>query len=219
MMKPSDSIPLTRNHYVEEDYFSLNVRSGVIRSPIGTRIVGIPEELVAGLHAGLEEETGSAASLVLYTCGKWWGRQFAKRHSLEVRHFYDVDAAALPLHFYSQILRRVWAMNGWGVLDLSYDYRDRGFITVGVQNAMYSDVVGNIGRTSDYIIAGVLSAITTELAGRDLECVETACKSKGDPKCEFVVGIKARVDVIAAWVKQGRARGEILSAMGTGDLT
>jgi predicted hydrocarbon binding protein len=218
MMKANDVSPIARNFYVEEDYFSLNVRNGVIRSPIGTRIVGIPEELVAGLHAGLEEETGSASAVVLYTCGKWWGKQFAKRHAQEVRHFYNMDAAELPLHFYQQVLRRVWAMYGWGVLDLCYDYRDKGFITVDVHNAMYSEVVGNIGRTSDFIIAGVLAAVVSDLAGRDLECLEIACKSKGDPKCEFIVGMKGRTDVVAAWMKQGRARAEILSAIAAGEL-
>lgn len=218
MMKPDEVAPRARNFYREEDYFSLNVRNGIIRSPIGTRMVGIPEELVMGLHAGLEEETGSAAGVVLYSCGRWWGRQFIKRHGTEIRQFYGMDVGDLPLHFQQQVLRRVWALYGWGVLELDFSLRERGFLEATVDNAMYAEVVGALGRTSDHLIAGVLASIVTDLAGRELECVEIACKSKGDPRCCFLLGLSSRVDVAAAWVKQGRARAEIVDAIAAGEL-
>ena len=41
MMKANDVAPRARNFYVEEDYFSLNVRNGIIRSPTGVRVVTI----------------------------------------------------------------------------------------------------------------------------------------------------------------------------------
>ncbi len=218
MMKPDDVSARARNFYREEDYFSLNVRNGVIRNPTGVRMVAIPEEFVAGLHAGLEDETGAAAGVVLYQCGKWWGKRFAKAQAIEVRHFYNLEAAELPLHFYQQVLRKVWGLYGWGLLDISHEAREKGFIVVDVQNAMYSDVVGNIGRTTDHVIAGALASIIGELAGRPLECVEIACKSKGDPKCTFLVGVKSRIDVAQAWVKQGRTRASVLEAIAGGEL-
>jgi predicted hydrocarbon binding protein len=218
MMKPDDVSARARNFYREEDYFSLNVRSGVIRSPLGTRMVAIPEDLVLGLHLGLEEEAGAASGIVLYQCGKWWGKQFIKRHGNETRHFYQLDHSDLPLHFFVQVLRRVWALYGWGKIDLDFDLREKGFIAVNVENAMYSDVVGNVGRTTDYIIAGVLASIIGDLSGRELECVEIGCKSKGDARCDFLVGIRTRVDVIAAWVKQGRPRTEILASVAQGQI-
>jgi hypothetical protein len=217
-MKADDLTPRARSHYHEEDYFSLNVRNGIIRSPIGTRMLVIPEELVQGLHVALQEETGGASGVVLYACGRWWGRQFVKRHATEVRQFYQVDLGELPLHFQQQLLRRVWAMYGWGLLDMSFDLRDQGFVEVTVQNAMYSETVGNLGRPSDHLIAGVLASIVTELAGRDVECVETACKSKGDPRCHFLVGIQSRVDVVTAWLKQGRTRAQIVDSIAAGEL-
>jgi predicted hydrocarbon binding protein len=109
-------------------------------------------------------------------------------------------------------------MYGWGVLDVSFALRERGFVDVDVQNAMYSDVVGNIGRTSDFIIAGVLASIVSDLGGRELEAVEVACKSRGDQRCSFIVGLKSRVDVVAQWVKQGRTRAEIHAAVANGEL-
>jgi len=217
-MKPNELVPVAKNHYREEDYFSLNVRSGVIRSPLGTRMVAIPEDLILGLHLGLEEETGAASGIVLYQCGKWWGRQFIKRHGNETRHFYQLDHADLPLHFFLQVLRRVWALYGWGKIAIDFDLREKGFVAVSVENAMYSDVVGNVGRTTDYVIAGVLASIIGDLSGRELDCVEIGCKSKGDARCDFLVGISNRVDVVTAWVKQGRTRAEMMTSIGQGQL-
>lgn len=218
MMKPDEIVPRARNYYRDEDYFSLNVKNGVIRSPIGTRVIALPEDFIRGLHLGLEEETGQAAGIILYSCGRWWGRQFIKRHGLETKHFYQLDHADLPLHFYLQVLRRVWALYGWGRLDVSFGLRERGFLEVSVENALYSDVVGNVGRVTDYLVAGVLSSIVSDLSGRDLDCCEIACRSKGDPRCEFLVGLKNRVDVVSGWVKQGRSRADIVGSIAQGEI-
>jgi predicted hydrocarbon binding protein len=218
MMHPDDVSPRARNHYREDEYFSLNVRSGVVRNPLGTRVVGIPEELIAGLHAGLTEETGGAADIVLYNCGKWWGKQFSVRHNQEMRQFFGKDQGELPMHFYLQVLKRVWALHGWGSVALSFALQEQGFIEVAVEQAMYSSVVGSLSRHSDAVTAGFLASVVSDMAGRDLECVEVACKSKGDTRCEFIIGLKSRIDVAQSWVKQGRSRAEILEAIRSGSL-
>jgi predicted hydrocarbon binding protein len=218
MMKPDDVQPRMRNHYREEEYFSLNVRNGVIRNPLGHRIVSLPGELIEGLHRGLEDETGAAAPIVLYKCGRWWGTQFIRRHGAELRQFYGMDGGELHLHFYLQVLRRVWALYGWGALELSFGLQERGFLEIQVGSALFSETVGNIGRTADHLVAGVLASIASDLAGRDLECVETACRSKGDTKCAFVLGIKSRIDVATAWVKAGKTHAEIVASIAAGEL-
>jgi hypothetical protein len=218
MMKANDLVPRARNFFDESTYFSLNVRNGVIRTPTGTRILGLPEEFIIGLHQGLEEETGAASGIVLYQCGKWWGRQWFKHHAAEVRQFYGRDPGELPLAFFLQVLRRIWALHGWGTLEVSFDLRERGFIDVTLGNAIYSDIVGPIGRPSDHLVAGVLASIIGALSGRDLEGVEISCRSKGDNRCSFLVGLRGRVDVVAEWVKQGRTRAQILDALGKGEI-
>lgn len=207
-----------KNPYREADYFSLNVKSGIVRNPIGTRMLGLPEELIIGLHAGLQEETGEAAGVVLYTCGRWWGQRFWKRHGVELRKFYGCDLADVPLHVQAHVMRRVFALYGWGLVETSFDLSERGFVEVTLANAAYSDIVGNVGRTADHLLAGVLASGFSELAGRDLEASEVACRSKGDTTCAFVVGIKARVAVVEAWVAQGKSRADILAAISNGEL-
>jgi uncharacterized protein len=213
MMEPDDVTPRMRNFYTEDEYFTLNVRSGVIRNPSGHRIVGLPVELLIGLHRGIEDETGSAAGVILYSCGKWWGKQFIKRHGTEVRQFYGMDAGDMNLHFYLQVLRRVWALYGWGALDIGFGIKDKGYLEILVGSTIFSDAVGAIGRPADPLVAGVLAAVFSHASGRELECTETACRSKGDPTCAFIVGTKPRIDVIASWVKQGRSHVDVVAAI------
>ena len=218
-MKVESDLPIfAKNPYREGEYFSLNVRNGVIRSPIGTRMVAIPEDLVLGLAAGLEEECGSATKVVLYACGRSWGQRCMKRLGIETRQFYQRDQAELPLHFHTQVLRRVWALYGWGLLQFDHSTSDKGLLEAIVENAMYSDVVGNVGKTTDHIIAGVLAAILSELAGRELHAVEICCKSKGDARCHFMIGTEARTKILDSWVREGRKRREILDAIARDEL-
>lgn len=218
MMAADEVRPKTRNFYREEEYFSLNVSSGVLRNSAGVRMLTVPEELLLGLHRGLEEETGIAAPVILYKCGRWWGRQFARRHALEMRQFYDTDAGDLPLGFFLQVLRRVWALYGWGKLDLSFALREHGFIEVVVANPIYSEVVGNLGRPSEQLLAGILASLVSHMSGQELECVQTTCKSRGEQRATFLVGIRSRTDVVAAWVKQNRSHADIVHAIKANEL-
>ncbi|MEM1416480.1 MAG: V4R domain-containing protein [Myxococcota bacterium] len=207
-----------KNHYRPESYFSLNVKNGVMRAPTGQRMLTMPEDFLTGLHAGLEDETGQAAPVILYTVGKFWGRQFAKNHAQEIRSFYKKDAEELPTAFYLHVLRRAWGLYGWGHLDLSFEHQEHGFIEAIVDGALYSDAVGNVGRTTDHLVAGALASITSHIAGRDLECVEVACKSQGDAQCRFLVGMSQRVDTVSQWVQQKRSASEILASVSAGEL-
>ena len=219
MQEANDLTPRGRNFYRPSEYFDYNVPNGVIRNSAGTRMLTVPQELLAGVHGALDDETGAAAPIVLYNCGKWWGRRFIERHANELRRFYQKDAGELPLAFFLQVLRRIWALYGYGRLDVSFELEDKGFIVVNVLNAPYSDTVGNLGRPTEALMAGVLAAIITNLAGRDLECAQTSCTSKGERQASFLVGTHARVEVLRSWIKQGRSHGQIVEAIQAGELS
>jgi predicted hydrocarbon binding protein len=204
---------MATNPYRAESYLKLDVRKGVIRNPMGARMLAIPEQLIQGLHKGLEEETGSAAPVVLYSVGKWWGARYAQRHSDEVRAFHGRALHEIPLAMYVQSLRRSWGLLGWGSLELSFDLAAQGFIVADVSGAPYSASVGKLDRPSDHLVAGVLGSLISQISGRDLGCVEIACRSQGDESCTFVVGMTDRLAPASAWVKQKRPASEILDKL------
>jgi len=218
LMGPNEPTALGRNHFTPAKYFDANVRGGILRSKAGARMITLNEDFVIGLHRALEDETGAAAPAVLYTVGKWWGERFVKQHELELRQLYQNEIGELPLGIWEVVLRRVWALYGWGRIEMSFALQDRGFVEVVVASPFYSDAVGQLGRTTDHLLAGAIASIVRHLAGRDLEACEVACKSKGDADCRFLVGLKSRVNIIEAWVKQGRSRDDIVGAIQSGEL-
>jgi len=217
-MVETRAFPSLSNPYLPEEYFSHNLASGVIRAPTGTRMLIVPEQLLRGIHEALQEETGAAAGVVLYRCGRWWGRRFAQRYLAELRHFYQLDAAELSLGVFVVLLRRAWGMLGWGRLELSFALQDHGFLEAHVHGSVYSDVVGTSDQPSEQLVAGLLASLVSELAGRELECVQTTCKSVGSDRCVFLVGIKSRIDLINTWVRQGRSHATIVESILDGSL-
>jgi len=219
MMGPTEAVPGFRNRYREEEYFTLNVRNGVIRNPQGTRMMAFPEDFILGLHRGLEDETGAASPIILYSVGRWWGARFVRRQAQEIRAFFDVEMGEMPAALYLLVLRRVWGLYGWGKLDVSLDLSEQGFVRVDIDRSIYSEVVGNLGRPSEFLVAGILASMIGEMAGRELECVQVACTSKGDRRSTFLVGIKPRTDIVKAWVEQGVPTTEILDRVTQGEVS
>ncbi|MEM9456451.1 MAG: V4R domain-containing protein [Myxococcota bacterium] len=218
MHEAPGSSPVFANIYRPDEYFSHNVNSGTIRAPTGTRMLTVPEHLLIGIHEALLEETGAASPVVLYRCGRWWGRRFAQRYFAEVRHFYRVDAGELSLGVFLMLLRRAWGMMGWGNLEISFGLREHGFIEAKVQGSIYSEVIGHHEQPREQLVAGLLASIIGEISGRELECVQTSCKSVGAEQCVFLVGIKSRIDLLEAWVRQGRSHASIVETIREGAL-
>jgi len=154
----------------------------------------------------------------LYQCGRWWGRRMAQRMAAEVRQFYRLDAGDLHVGAYLQILRRTWSLRGWGRLDVNFDLQSQGFIEVQIDHSVYSEVVGNLGRPSEALVSGILASLVGDMAGRDLECAQTECKSNGDSRSTFLIGMSSRIEVIHAWVKQGKPHGQIVTDIRDGSL-
>ncbi len=213
MKRIEEASAQAQNPFRAEDYFSLDVRKGVIVNPIGSRMIAVPDQLMQGLEAGLLEETGSATPVILFSVGKWWGARYAKRHGAETKQFFGRELHEVPLAVYLQSLRRSWALMGLGRLELSFKYAEAGFVVADIQDTPYSAAIGKSDRPTDHLVAGVLAALISDISGRDLSCAEIACKSMGDASCRFVVGTTDRLAPVATWVKQRRSVNEILESL------
>lgn len=64
--------PKKHDHYTLED-FSFRYQQGDITDWNESRNVLVTEDFIVGLIEGLEEEVGSASSVVMYNIGKAWG--------------------------------------------------------------------------------------------------------------------------------------------------
>ena len=61
--------------------------------------------------------------------------------------------------------------------------------------------------------AGVLAAFFSELAGRELHCLQTSCESLGAESNQFVLGAKARLLMAEVLVEQQVPHLEIMAKL------
>ena len=101
--------------YAANSYVRSDLELGLLENRSGSRLLAIPDTLIKALYAGLEQETGLAARLVLANCGRWWGKNFYQRFSEDLSKH-----SANPSRSYR-----------W--LNLSNLYKNAGSVTVGAR--------------------------------------------------------------------------------------
>ncbi|MDX2239402.1 MAG: V4R domain-containing protein [Leptolyngbyaceae cyanobacterium bins.302] len=190
------------NYFATDVYVRSDLELGLLENRRGDRLLALPETLIQSIYSGLDKETGQATRLVLFNCGKWWGKNFYTRFRDELTDYYGQALADMTMAEFLQCLQQCWITHGWGRLELDHQFQNRGFLVVKSWNSPFAKhaPVGN--RPVCHFEAGILSAFFTHLTGRDLHCVQTSCESLGADANRFVVGLQKRLDPIALMVEQ-----------------
>ncbi|MEB3828916.1 V4R domain-containing protein [Phormidium sp. CCY1219] len=204
---------LPGNYFAYDVYVRGDLELGLLENRRGDRLLAVPETLIDAIYAGLEEETGSAARLVLFNCGKWWGKNFYVRFCEEINEYYGKPIAEMEMVEFLQCLQQLWKTNGWGILNFNQEYYDRGFLAVKTKHSPYTAKAPNWKRPVCFLEAGILSAYFSQLTGRDLHCVQTACESLGAEFNIFVLGLSDRLKPAEAWVAQGEDHDTIMTKL------
>ncbi|MBK4732531.1 4-vinyl reductase [Oxynema sp. CENA135] len=202
-------------HYFAADtYVRGDLELGLLENRRGDRLLAIPDTLIEAIYAGLEQETGSAARLVLFNCGKWWGKNFYVRFCEEIQDYYDKAIAHMEMVEFLQCFRELWKTSGWGLFDLETTYYDRGFLVVKITNSPFaSKAPENWKRPVCFLEAGILASFFSQLTGRELFCVQTTCESLGADCNRFAIGLGDRVKPAEALVAQELSHEEIMAKL------
>lgn len=67
---------LPGNYFAYDAYVKGDLELGLLENRLGGRLLGLPSTLLEAIYTGLEQETGQATRLVLFNCGRWWGKIF-----------------------------------------------------------------------------------------------------------------------------------------------
>jgi uncharacterized protein len=181
------------NYYAAKTYVHGDLELGILENRRGDRLIAIPETLIQGIYAGLDKETGQASKLVLFNCGRWWGKNFANRLRDELSDYYGTTLSAMTMADFLQCLRQCWITYGWGTLELDQSYQDRGFLIIQGWNSPFASLAPKINAPVCYLEAGVLAAVFSQLSGRELHCVQTTCESMEADCNRFVLGLAKRL--------------------------
>ncbi|WP_013320490.1 V4R domain-containing protein [Gloeothece verrucosa] len=201
------------NYFSPDAYLQGDIEFGVIENRSGSRLLAIPETLLEGLHAALDEEIGIGSQVVLYSCGRWWGKSFYRRLSEELEAYYGKPLAQMEMIEFLQCLKECWKAHGWGILDIDLKYYQQGFLVIKIGNSPFAETAMANNRPACFIEAGVLSAFFSQLTGQALHCTQTACESMGAEANCFVLGLEERLKIVLAWLEEGHDHATIMELL------
>ena len=204
---------LPGNYFAHDLYVRGSTELGLLENRRGDRLLAIPDPLLKAIYAGLEKETGQASKLVLYNCGRWWGKNFYARFCEELHDYFNQPMAELSMAEFLQSLQQCWKTHGWGQIQLDVTYRDKGFICVEVWHSAFTAFAPPSQTPSGDLERGILEVFLSQLTGRDLHCIQTSCTTKGDDCNRFILGLEKRLEHAAPMVVQGQSHQSIMQTL------
>ena len=177
------------NYFATNTYVRSDLELGLLENRRGDRLLALPETLIQGIYAGLQKETGQASRLVLFNCGRWWGKNFYTRFREEVSDYYGVGLGDMAMAEFLQCLQQCWITYGWGKLELDHSHQHRGFLVVKTWNSVFAKQATRAEVPMCALEAGVLAAFFGQLTGKQLYCVQTTCESMDADCNRFILGL------------------------------
>ncbi|MBE9178901.1 4-vinyl reductase [Oculatella sp. LEGE 06141] len=187
-----DRIP--GNYFATDAYVRGDLEMGLLENRQGGRLLALPETLLQGIYSGLDKETGQAARLVLFNCGRWWGKNFYARFCEDLTDYYRTPLADMDMVEFMHCLKQCWITHGWGKIDLDQTYQHRGFLVINIWNSPFARLALPQSQPVCFLEAGILSSFFSQLTGRDLHCIQTTCESMGADCNRFILGLAKRVE-------------------------
>lgn len=205
--------PLKGNYFAPSAYVQGDFELGLLETRQGSRLIALPEVFLQGVFVGLEEELGQASGVVLYNCGRWWGKSFYRRFLEEVSEYYEKPLAQMEMSEFLSCFKQCWKTHGWGLIEFNFDYYNQGFILAKTVNSAFAENAPQGQGFACQIEAGVLSSFFSNLTGEELGCVQTSCESMGADCNYFVIGLQERVKLTNAWLEEGHDHPTIMERL------
>ena len=182
------------NYFATDAYVRSDLEMGLLENRQGDRLLALPEALIQGIYAGLDKETGQATRLVLYNCGRWWGKNLYSRFVEELTDYYGTPLSDMPMVEFLQSLQNCWKTHGWGHIELDSSSQHRGLLVVQIWNSAYARLAPKSNQPVCQLEAGVLASFFGQLSGRELYCLQTTCESMGADCNRFIIGLPKRLE-------------------------
>ena len=207
---------LIKENRVPSNFFDYNayvkgdLEIGLLENRRGDRLIAVPDTLISSLYAGLAKETGQASRLVLFNCGKWWGKNFYTRFTESLEEYYSQSLAEMDMITFIQSLKECWLTHGWGKFEFDPEYQAQGFVFVKTYNSPYVRAIAGNTLPTGYLEAGILTSFFTRLTGRELLAVQTTCESLGANCNTYIIGLPARLQIVDSFLAEGLTHETIL---------
>ncbi|BDM83701.1 V4R domain-containing protein [Acaryochloris marina] len=209
--------PQKLNHYRFEDFFTFNRSDGTIEDWHDSRNILASEDFIVALINGLEQEVGSASSVVMYNIGHEWGKQDAAFfQGWFEQQFQKPVRMARP----SLALEAWWwpfTSQGWGNWEVDLEDQTNGFMFINIFDSAVARTLGDVGKPVCHIYAGLFAGFFSQLTQKELSCIETQCYAMGETYCKFLLGKKNRIDAATFWQNEGANAKDIATRLRDGE--
>ena len=184
---------------------------GVRRDPNERRMVEVPWAFFASLRATCDQLAPGTWPMF---CAEW-GVQYGRRLAIDLEAT-AIEAsgralAEVTMSEFAALLSRRLAQQGWGRAAFDFAAMREGVLLVEMIRSVLAEAAPRSRRVTSEpatelacpLVAGMLGAVVSHVAGHRLVAREVACVSAGDDACRFVLTAHTR-------------RGAIDSALATG---
>lgn len=204
---------LPGNYFASDAYVRGDLELGLLENRRGDRLLALPETLIKAIYIGLEQETGQASRLVLFNCGRWWGKNFYVRFCEEVSEYYQQPVSEMEMVEFIQCLQQCWKTHGWGTFELESSHSEQGFLVVKIANSLFAKTAPKSKLPACFLEAGILSSFFTQLTGRELHCLQTSCESLGSDCNRFILGLRDRLQPADSMLAEGKDHETIINQL------
>ncbi len=184
-------------------YVKGDLEIGMLENRRGDRLLAVPDTLISSLYAGLTKETGQASRLVLFNCGKWWGKNFYTRFTESLEEYYSQSLSEMDMITFIQSLKECWKTHGWGKFEFDPQYQSQGFIIIKTYNSPYIHKIAGNTQPTGYLESGILTSFFTRLTGRELLAAQISCESLGADCNTYVIGLPERLQIVESFLNEG----------------
>lgn len=195
--------PKKHSHYSFEDFYSFDNAGGSISDWNEARNIFTSEDFIIGLIEGLEEEVGSASSVVMYNIGKEWGKRDTNFFQGWFEKEYGKDIGQCSLPFVLEMWWWPFISQGWGNWEVDLSEQKNGFMFVNIFDSAVARTLGDVGKPVCHIYAGLFAGFFSGLVRKQLNCIEIQCYSMGATYCKFLLGKQDRIDAATFWQNEG----------------
>jgi predicted hydrocarbon binding protein len=211
--------PKKHDHYTIEDFFHFDSTKGDITDWNESRNVLVTEDFIVGLIQGLEEEVGSASSVVMYNIGKSWGIRDADffMQWFQKEYQYPKDIHDMNLLYVLEAWWWPFTSQGWGNWDVDLSEQKNGFMFVNIFDSAVARTLGDVGKPVCHIYAGLMAGFFSRFINKQLNCIEIQCYSMGETYCKFLLGKQDRIDAATFWHNEGAGAKDIEKKLVNGE--
>ena len=172
--------------------------TGVARDDRARRRVEVDITMLAALLGTVERREKLGAPAMLRDWGTQWGRLAVADLETEAIEIHGKPLGHLPMVGAMEIVGRYFQRQKLGRLSFDYEEAARGAIAVRIERSAFAEVPARSGCAA---IEGLLAAIFSHLASRELVVRESCCRANGADECLLVAVSASRVSAVERAVR------------------